>query len=203
MSALGAGADAPSRYLVSKAAAEAMVAASGLAWTIFRPSVIFGREDRFLNLFAGLLAWFPIIPLGSPNARFKPVYVVDVATAFAESLTRLESFGRTYDLVGPKVYGLRELVKYVGELTGHRRPILPLGDGLSRLQASIMGLLPGKMLTVDNYLSMKLDSVSQQAFPFGISPTPLEAVASFWLANQTPRARYQTFRDRSHGNRTT
>jgi NADH dehydrogenase len=130
------------------------------------------------------------------------VYVVDVARAFAESLTRLESFGRTYDLVGPKVYTLRELVAYVGALTGHRRPILPLSDGMSRLQASIMGLLPMKVLTLDNYLSMKLDSVSQQAFPFGISPTALDAVAPIWLANRTPRARYQTFRDRSHGGRT-
>ena len=201
MSAINADPAGPSRYLRSKGEAEALVAAAGAPFTIFRPSVIFGREDRFLNLFARLLALFPVLPLGSPNARFKPVYVVDVATAFAESLKRLESFGRTYDLVGTKVYTLRELVRYVGELTGHRRPILPLGDGLSGLQASIIGLLPGKLLTRDNYLSMKVDSVSQQAFPFGIAPTPLEAVAPVWLANRTPRARYQMFRDRSHENR--
>jgi NADH dehydrogenase len=202
MSALGAGLGAPSQYLKSRGEAEDVVRQSGLDFTIFRPSVIFGREDSFLNTFACLLAAFPVIPLGSPNARFKPVYVADVARAFAESLTRLESFGRTYDLVGPKVYTLRELVAYVGGLTGHRRPILPLGDGLSRLQASIMGLSPVKVLTLDNYLSMKLDSVSQQQFPFGIPPTALEAVAPIWLANRTPRARYQTFRDRSHGGRT-
>jgi len=201
MSALNAGLGAPSQYLKSRGEAEDIVRQSGLDFTIFRPSVIFGREDRFLNLFARLLALFPVLPLGSPNARFKPVYVVDVARAFAESLKRLESFGRTYDLVGTKVYTLRELVRYVGELTGHRRPILPLGDGLSRLQASMIGLLPGKLLTRDNYLSMKVDSVSQQAFPFGIAPTPLEAVAPVWLANRTPRARYQMFRDRSHENR--
>ncbi len=199
MSALNAGVSAPSEYLKSKGEAEDVVRQSGLDFTIFRPSVIFGREDRFLNLFAGMLRVMPVVPLGSPDARFKPVYVEDVAFAFAESLARLESFGRTYDLVGPKVYTLRELVEYVGKLTGHRRPIAGLGDGLSRMQASVMGLSPVKLLTRDNYLSMKVDSVSQQAFPFGLRPTPLEAVVPTWLANRTPRARYQMFRDRSHG----
>lgn len=199
MSALNAGVGAPSEYLKSKGEAEDVVRQSGLDFTIFRPSVIFGREDRFLNLFAQMLRMMPVVPLGSPDARFKPVYVEDVAAAFAESLTRLESLGRTYDLVGPKVYTLRELVRYVGKLTGRRRPIAGLGDGLSRMQASLMGLSPVKLLTRDNYLSMKVDSVSQQAFPFGLRPTPLEAVAPTWLANRTPRARYQMFRDRSHG----
>jgi uncharacterized protein YbjT (DUF2867 family) len=201
MSALNAGPSAPSQYLKSKGEAEDVVRQSGLDFTIFRPSVIFGREDRFLNLFSRLLRAMPVVVLGSPNARFKPVYVEDVASAFAESLTRLESIGRTYDLVGPKVYTLRELVECVGKLTGHRRPIVGLGDGLSGLQASVMGLSPVKVLTRDNYLSMKVDSVSQQAFPFGLRPTPLEAVAPVWLANRTPRARYQMFRDRSHAHR--
>jgi NADH dehydrogenase len=76
-----------------------------------------------------------------------------------------------------------------------------LGDGLSRMQASAIGMSPVKLLTRDNYLSMKVDSVSQQAFPFGLRPTPLEAVAPVWLANRTPRGRYDLFRDRSHGSR--
>jgi NADH dehydrogenase len=201
MSALNAGMSAPSEYLKSKGEAEEVVRQSGLDFTIFRPSVIFGREDRFLNLFARLMRAMPIVLLGSPDARFKPVYVEDVAFAFAESVTRLESYGHTYDLVGPKVYTLRELVEYVGELTGHRRPVIGLGDGPSRMQAAVMEKLPVKLLTRDNYLSMKVDSVSQQAFPFGLRPTPLEAVAPIWLANRTPRARYQLFRDRSHGAR--
>jgi NADH dehydrogenase len=187
--------------LKSKGEAEDAVRQSGLDFTIFRPSVIFGREDRFLNLFAQLQRAMPVVLLGSPDARFKPVFVEDVAFAFTESLARLESIGKTYDLVGPRVYTLRELVEYVGKLTGHRRPIAGLGDGLSRMQASVMGMLPVKLLTRDNYLSMKVDSVSQQAFPFGLRPTPLEAVAPVWIANRTPRARYQMFRDRSHGMR--
>jgi uncharacterized protein YbjT (DUF2867 family) len=201
MSALNAGVSAPSDYLKSKGEAEDVVRQSGLDFTIFRPSVIFGREDRFLNLFARLLRAMPVLFLGSPDARFKPVYVEDVASAFAESLRRLESIGKTYDLVGPKVYTLRELVEYVGRHTERRRPIIGLGDGLSRMQASAMGMSPVKLLTRDNYLSMKVDSVSQQAFPFGLRPTPLEAVAPVWLANRTPRGRYDLFRDRSHGSR--
>ena len=87
---------------------------SGLAWTIFRPSVIFGRGDGFLNLFAALARLFPVLPLGCPDARFQPVFVEDVARAFAASLEDIGSHGKSYDLCGPKVYRLRELVEFVG-----------------------------------------------------------------------------------------
>jgi NADH dehydrogenase len=203
MSALQASTDAPSAYLRTKAEAEGIVRANakrgpGLDFTIFRPSVIFGREDRFLNLFAKLLRVSPIVFLGSPNARFQPVYVEDVAKAFVTSLTCLESFGQTYELAGPRVYTLRELVEYVGRVTGHDRRIIPLGDRLSYWQARVMEAMPMKLLTRDNYYSMKLDSVSSEPFPFGLEPTGLEAVASSWLANRTPRGRYNFFRDRSY-----
>jgi len=198
MSALAASTTAPSAYLRSKGEAEAIVRASGLDYTIFRPSVIFGREDRFLNLFAKLLRLSPVVFLGSPNARFQPVFVEDVAKAFAESLARLESFGQTYELAGPRVYTLRELVEYVGRVTGHPRRIVSLGNRLSYLQASLMELSPVKILTRDNYRSMRVDSVSSEPFPFGLEPTRLEAVAPGWLANRTPRSRYNFFRDRAY-----
>jgi uncharacterized protein YbjT (DUF2867 family) len=201
MSALNADAKGPSAYLRSKGDAENIVRQSGLDFTIFRPSVIFGREDRFLNLFATLQHLLPVLLLAMPKARFQPVYVEDVAAVFAESLTRLESFGVTYDLVGPKVYQLHELVRYVGELTGHRRPVIGLGPRLSRLQAFAMELLPGKLMTRDNVDSMKLDSVSTSRLPFGITPTAIEAVAPSWLAGRTPRGRYRQFRDRSYSRR--
>ena len=197
MSALGADVDGPSAYQRSKGEAERIVRESGLDFTIFRPSVIFGREDRFLNLFATLERLFPVVFLGSPDARFQPVYVGDVALAYAESLTRLDAIGQSYDLVGPKVYTLRELVAYVGEVTGKRRPVFGLGDGLSYLQATVMEYLPGKLLTRDNYRSMKVDNVSSGALPFGIDPTALEAAAPTWLAQRTPRDRYNLLRDRT------
>lgn len=197
MSALNADAKGPSAYLRSKGEAERIVKESGLDYTIFRPSVIFGREDRFVNLFAKLQSLFPVIPLGSADARLQPVYVNDVAFAYAEALPRLETFGATYDLAGPKVYTLRELVRYVGVVTGNARPVMGLGKGLSYLQALSMELLPGKLLTRDNLKSMTVDSVSANALPFASVPTGLEAVAPDWLAQGTPRDRYNLFRDRT------
>jgi len=202
MSALGAERAAPSAYLRTKGEAEAIVRESGLAWTVFRPSVIFGRGDGFLNLFARLLRLAPVLPLACPGARFQPVFVEDVAAAFVKSLAELGSVGKSHDLCGPRVYTLRELVEYVGVVTGRRRPIVGLGDSLSYLQAFSMELFPLRqvlgaldmLMTRDNYYSMQVDSVCACDFPFGIAPAALEAVAPSWLANRTPRARYQQFR---------
>jgi uncharacterized protein YbjT (DUF2867 family) len=194
MSALGAAANAPSAYLRSKSEAEAVVRGSGLDWTIFRPSVIFGHDDSFLNLFAEILKLFPVVMLGSPRARFQPVFVDDVASAFEKALPNLDSHGKSYDLCGPRVYTLRQLVEFTAATTGHRRPIIGLGDSLSWLQALVMEWLPVKLLTRDNYLSMKVDSVCDGRLPFGIEAGALEALAPSWLADQTPRAHYQRYR---------
>ena len=200
MSALGADVNGPSRYLRTKGAAEALVRASQLNWTIFRPSVIFGREDRFLNMFARLQKMLPVIFLARPRARFQPVYVEDVAAALVASLDNLDAYGKTYDLAGLRVYTLRELVTLVGNLTAHRRPIIGLGDTLSYLQALVLEFLPGRLMTRDNYRSMQVDNVSEQPFPFGIRPAALEAEAPTWLAIASPRARYRAYR--GHARRT-
>lgn len=197
MSALNADPKGPSEYLRTKGEGERIVRESGLDFTIFRPSVIFGREDRFLNMLATLTRLSPVIVLGSPDAKFQPVYVEDVARVYVESLTRLETFGASYDLAGPKVYTLRELVEYVGEVTGHSRRIIGLGKRLSYWQAAAMEFFPVKLLTRDNVRSMSVDAVSSAPLPFGITPTPLEAVAPMWLARRTPRNRYNLFRGRS------
>ena len=194
MSALGAGPAAPSAYLRSKGEAEQIVRDAGLAWTLFRPSIVFGRDDHFLNLFAQLLKVLPVIALGSPNARFQPVFVEDVAAAFVKSLADLGSHGKRYDLCGPRVYTLRELVEFAAAASGQRRPVIGLNDPLSWLQALAMECMPVKLLTRDNYLSMKVDSVCDCPFPFGIAPTALEAAAPAWLGPVTPRARYQQYR---------
>jgi uncharacterized protein YbjT (DUF2867 family) len=194
MSALGASPAAPSAYLRSKGEAEAIVRDSGLAWTLFRPSVVFGHDDNFLNLFARVLKLLPVVALGSPNARFQPVFVEDVAAAFTKSLAELGSHGKSYDLCGPRVYTLRELVEFTAAATGRRRPVIGLNDSLSWLQAFAMEWLPVKLLTRDNYYSMKVDSVCDCPFPFGIAPAALEAEAPAWLGPVTPRARYQQYR---------
>ena len=201
MSALGAAPSGPSQYLRSKAEGEAIVEASGLDWTIFRPSVIFGPEDAFLNMFAGLMRWLPIVALASPKARFAPVFVGDVAHCFAQSIDDERTARAAYALCGPAVYTLRELVAYVGRVSGSPRPIVALGPGLSRLQATVLEALPGQLLTRDNLKSMEVDSVCAGPFPpvFGIAPTPLDVAAPEYL---TPEALHSAFdRYRISGNR--
>ncbi len=197
MSALGADVNGPSKYLRTKGAAERLVRASSLDWTLFRPSVIFGRDDKFLNLFAALLKLAPVMLLASPNARFQPVFVGDVAAAFVRGLAELSACGTSYDLCGPRIYTLRELVALVGDITGRRRPIIGLNHTLSYLQAFALELLPVKLMTRDNYYSMKVDNVSNQPFPFGITPAAIEAVAPAYLGADSPRARYRSYRDRA------
>ena len=201
MSALGASADAPSRYLRSKAEGEAVIAASGLASTVFRPSVIFGREDTFLNLFATLARWFPVLPLAGANARFQPIHVGDVATCFVRALEDNATIGERYELCGPKVYTLSELVRLVSQITGHPRPVASLGPALSSLQARVMEWLPGPLLTRDNLASMQVDSVCDASFPerFGVAPVALEAIAPEYLAPGAKHSRFDLFR--AHGGR--
>ena len=203
MSALNAGVDRPSAYLRSKGEGERIVMASGLITTIFRPSVIFGPGDSSLNLFAKLARWLLVLPLASPDAKFQPVFVENVAHAFAASLTAPNTFGQSYDLCGPKCYSLRQLVEYAAHVTGHDPVIIGLNDGLSYLQALMMEFLPGKLMTRDNYYSMKVDSVCGSAAlsnfteVWGIRPTELEEVAPLYLANRMPRERYDRYRHRA------
>jgi uncharacterized protein YbjT (DUF2867 family) len=199
MSALGGDPDGLSRYQRSKGEGEALVLAShgeDLAVTVFRPSVIFGPEDSFLNLFARLLYWAPIFPLGSPNAKFQPVYVGDVAQAYVASLNNPATFGQRYELCGPTVYTLQELVEFVARVKGLKRTVMPLSDEMSSLQAMVLGLMPVKMLTHDNYLTLKTDAVCSCPFPevFGIQPAALEAEAPLYLAGAQP-PRFKRFID--------
>jgi NADH dehydrogenase len=195
MSALGADPAAPSEYLRSKGIGErAVLAADDLEVSVFRPSVIFGPEDRFLNMFATLARFLPVIALGSPDARFQPVYVGDVVAAYLAALESRDAAGQRYDLCGPREYTLRELMQFVCAVTGRKRLIFGLPDQLSYLQAWSMELLPVKLLTRDNYYSMKVPNVCEGPFPFGIKPQALQALAPAWLTPSGPRERYPSLR---------
>ena len=199
MSGLNADPAGPSAYLRSKGEAEATIAGSGLDWTIFQPSVIFGREDAFLNLFARLQRVLPVVALARADARFQPVFVGDVAECFARALDLEATIGARYPLCGPRVYTLRELVRYVGELTGYPRPIVPLGARLGALQAFALELLPGTLMSRDNLASMSKDSVCGCDFPavFGIAPTAIEAVVPGYLGSDATHGPYDGFRAHS------
>lgn len=201
VSALKADRGAPSQYLRSKADGEAAIRAAGeaLPWTIFQPSVVFGPGDNFLNMFAELARKFPVLPLASPTARFQPVFVEDVANSMVDCLERPESFGKTYELCGPKVYTLRQLVEYVSELIDCPRPIIGLTGGLSYLQAMMLEFAPGRtLMSRDNYHSMQVDSVCGGcALPFDRQPVALESAAPGYLAHHVPRARYFPFREKA------
>jgi NADH dehydrogenase len=203
MSALGADPNGPSMYQRSKGRAEQAVRDSTLAWTIFQPSVIFGAEDAFLNMFARLAAIAPVLPIGGAEVKFQPVWVEDVAHAFANCLDNEATVGKTYELAGPKVYTLRELVRFAATAAGHRRPVVALPDGIARLQARLMELAPGEpLLSRDNLDSMKRDNIASRqpyvpAPELGIAPAPLEPEASLYLAGLHPRTRFGGFRARA------
>jgi NADH dehydrogenase len=204
MSALGADSKGPSMYQRSKGDGEAHVRASKLDWTIFRPSVVFGPEDKFLNMFAQLARFFPVLPVGGVETRFQPVWVGDVADAYCNALENRATFGRTYELAGPRVYTLRELVAFAARASGHPRPVIALPGAVARLQAMLMELAPGEpLMSRDNLDSMKVDNVATRqpyapAPELGIRLTSVEAEAPIYLAGQSPRSRLSSYRARAH-----
>ena len=219
MSALGADPASRSAYQRSKGVGEALVRESGLdadpnpgtlagakltarrsmQVTIFRPSVIFGEGDSFLNLFARLLKRLPVLPLACADAKFQPVHVGDVACAFADSLDNLETYGQTYDLCGPRVYTLHELVQLAARLSGHTKPVWPLCDRLSFYNAWAMEFKPGnKLMTRDDYYAMQIPNVCAGNSPPGWQPVTLEAVAPTWFCGETQRGHYDCFRNQAH-----
>jgi len=194
VSALGADPQGPSGYQRSKAAGEAAVKAEFSSFaegalTIFRPSVVFGREDNFMNLFAGLARWLPAIPLAGSQARLQPVYVRDVATAMANTLENSQTYGKTYVLAGVSQYTLAELARLAAKWSGRPRPVLPMPRFVGYAQALVFEFLPGQpIMSRDNLDSLRVDNTSEaiMAPELGIIPTPLESVAPGYLRGGKP-----------------
>ena len=200
MSALGADGGSRSVYQQSKAGGEKRVLmAKDLDVTVFRPSVIFGPGDNFLNLFADLLELAPVVPLANGHARFQPVHVADVARAFALAVGDPATFGQAYNLCGPKAYTLAELVRIVADTLGLKRAVVPLNPSLSYLFARLMELKPGrKLMTRDDHYAMQVDNVCPEGFPglFG-TPAALEGRLDYLVGRDGIRGRYDLFRSRA------
>ncbi len=186
MSSLNADAEnGGSEYLKSKGRAESHVRASGagLSWTIFQPSIIFGKKDAFFNRFAGLLRSVPwVFPLAVPDARMAPVWVGDVCRVMIDSIDDPGAKGSTYCLCGPQDFSLRELVEYTANTAGLRRHVIGLPDWAARMQAAVLGRVPGKPFSHDNYLSLQTDSICREDCPR--QPTSLDAIVPRYLGGE-------------------
>lgn len=195
----GDAATAPSRYLRSKAHGEqvlAQAAAQGLQVALLRPSVIFGRHDKLLNLFAGLQRVLPVVPLAGASARFQPVWVGDVASALVQLLQQALPPGPlpVWEACGPQEFSLADIVRMAGGLAGiahgKGRPVLPLPDWAAQLQALAMECLPGEpLMSRDNLASMRVPNVATGHHPglqaLGIVPAALQGTAALYLRSGT------------------
>ncbi len=202
MSALGADIQGSSMYQRSKADGEVAARAEpSVAATIFRPSVVFGPEDNFLNMFASLQKHLPVVPLACADAEFQPIYVGDVARAFVNALKDPKTRQQVFALGGPAIYTLAELVRMAGRYSHHPRPIIALPPALGRLQALLFEMMPGQpLMSRDNLDSMAHDNVLDPAIQaltaatLGIKLTALDAVAPSYLS---PHDRLDDFRARA------
>jgi uncharacterized protein YbjT (DUF2867 family) len=186
LSAIGADAGSPSLYAQTKAAGEAAVLAAFPGAIILRPSVVFGPDDQFFNRFAGLGAMLPFMPVVAGDTRFQPVYVGDVADAAMAALSDPSAAGKVFELGGPRVMSMRQVLRYILDVTGRRRPMIALPEGFVRLQARLGELLPTPPLTRDQLILLGKDNVvSPNALGFqalGIEPKAVEAIVPAYLA---------------------
>lgn len=202
MSAIGADSGGPSMYLRSRGDGEKVIRDSALATTIFRSSVVFGPEDNLLNQFAFLERMFPVIPLACADALFQPVFVGDVAKAIVNVLDLDAANGRVFELAGPQVYTLAELMRFSGATIGKHAKIIKLPDSLGRLQAMTLEMVPGEpVMSRDNLDSMKTPSIASGplAPELGIDePASIEDIAPMYLTGNSPRSRFNAFRATAH-----
>jgi uncharacterized protein YbjT (DUF2867 family) len=201
VSAIGADENSPSHYARTKAAGEKAVLAAVPSATIMRPSLVFGPEDEFTNRFAALARLSPALPLiGGGATKMQPVYVGDVATAVADAVDGKTRAGAAYELGGPDVLSMREIMKLILQITDRSRMLISLPFALARLQAVFLQLAPGPLkLTPDQVELLKSDNVVSEAAKsagltlegLGITPDSLEAIAPQYLWRFRPAGQFQ------------
>jgi NADH dehydrogenase len=195
ISAIGADPNSPSAYGRSKGEGEEAVRAAFPKATIMRPSVVFGREDNFINRFAGMARLSPVLPVIRGATKFQPVYAADVGKAVTEAaLDPHGRGGKSYDLGGPQTLSMRELMEWINHTTGHNRLLADIPDPIAKLIARGLGWLPGAPITWDQWLMLQRDNVAAEGAEglreFGIAPTPLAAVSEGWLTSYRQRGRF-------------
>ena len=195
ISAIGADSESPSGYGRSKGEGEAAVRAAFPGATILRPSLMFGREDQFVNRFAGMIARMPVVPVLRAGVKFQPVYVCDVAQSVVKALGDENSRGRTFELGGPDVLSMGDLIRWIASAIGREPSIVEVPDLLGGLIA-MGGFLPGAPITRDQWQMLRHDNVvaagAEGLAAFGVSPTPLDAVAPGWLVQYRRHGRFGT-----------
>jgi uncharacterized protein YbjT (DUF2867 family) len=197
ISAIGADPASPSFYGSTKGKGEEAVRAAFPGATIIRPSVVFGREDNFVNRFAGMARLLPVLPVIRGEVRLQPVFAADVGRAVAAAaLDPRDHGGRTYELGGPQQLTMEELNRWICGTTGRNRTLLPVPDGLAQMMAQLTGWLPGAPMTHDQWLMLQQDNIvspGAEGFEaFGFAPTPLAAVADGWLTRYRRHGRFAT-----------
>ncbi len=195
ISAIGADPESESGYGRSKGEGERAVRAAFPNATIMRPSIVFGREDNFINRFAGMARLAPMLPVIRGATKFQPVFASDVGRAVtAATLDPRTHGGKTYELGGPQILSMRELMEWISQTTGHNRPLIDVPDPVARLIARAVGWLPGAPITWDQWLMLQHDNVVSQGADglraFGIAPTPLAAVSEGWLTSYRRSGRF-------------
>jgi uncharacterized protein YbjT (DUF2867 family) len=195
VSAIGADIESEANYARTKGAAEAAVREAFSAVTVLRPSVVFGPEDGFFNRFAGLAKLSPLVfPVIAGDAKLQPVYVLDVAEAISQALQSGAHAGHTYELGGPKVYTLRELVRFILTEIQAKRALIEVPMGIARLQALVLGLLPNPIVTRDQLKMLETPNVvgtgGNGFAAFGVSPTPVEAIVPGYLVRYRPKGAF-------------
>lgn len=195
LSAIGADSDSPSRYGRSKGDGEKAVLQAFPDAIILRPSIIFGREDQFINRFAGMIAMLPVVPIIGGDTRFQPIFVGDVADVAARALSEPELYaGQTFELGGPEILSMGDINRRIARMTGRDRTFVDVPDVAASLMARVLGPLPGAPITADQYRMLQKDNVvatgAKGIDAFGVSPTPLAAVAPGWMEKYTPHGRF-------------
>lgn len=199
MSALNAGNNA-SRYLVTKGQGQQLAhQCPGVDVTIFCPSIIYGPNDQFFNLFAQLLSLPGPFPVVGAKAQFSPIYVENVVDAFVNTIDKPETFGKIYSLCGPKSYSLLELVKYTCEISQQKCSLIPLNWFFSNIIATVMNIIPGAPMSLDNYRSMTIPSICKIpiAEELSVNLVSIESILPLYLGDKERNTYYNRLRTKA------